>query len=196
VAAIQNLSDPRNWFKWQKEARSCSPSHLRQAKQLKPALRIPLEMEIHSVQCKCPRVRKQARSQRITIDYISLPKVVPSFHDVVSNITVHRIWLDLTFSLYCCSRFLLLLCLGEKNTKGLFHLRVCCPSLKEIREGTQGTTQEGTRRHELMQKPWRDAYCLAPYTLLSLLSYGTQDHLPWVAPPNSEMGPSPSIINQ
>jgi hypothetical protein len=37
----------------------------------------------------------------------------------------------------------------------------------------------GTRRQELMQRPWRGAaYWLAPHGFISQLSYSTQDHHP------------------
>jgi hypothetical protein len=45
------------------------------------------------------------------------------------------------------------------------------------------------RKQELMQRPWRDVtYCLAPLSLLSLLSYTMQDYqprdvLPTMGPP-------------
>ena len=41
------------------------------------------------------------------------------------------------------------------------------------------SNRAGTWRHELMQRPWRGAaYWLAPYVLLSLLSYRPQNHQP------------------
>lgn len=42
----------------------------------------------------------------------------------------------------------------------------------------------GTRRQELEQRAWRkNVYWLAPYGLLSLLSYTTLDHLSKIGPP-------------
>ena len=48
---------------------------------------------------------------------------------------------------------------------------------KEVRTGTQAGQEAGSRKQELMLRPWRDAlYWLASPGLLSLLSYRTQDY--------------------
>jgi hypothetical protein len=50
------------------------------------------------------------------------------------------------------------------------------------------------RKQELMQRPWRDVpYWFASPSLLSLLSYITQDYQPRMAPPT--MGPPHWITN-
>jgi hypothetical protein len=47
-----------------------------------------------------------------------------------------------------------------------------------------------------MQRPWRDAaYWLAPYDLLSLLSYRTQDQQPGDGTAHNRLDPPTSITN-
>jgi hypothetical protein len=46
-------------------------------------------------------------------------------------------------------------------------------------EGQSGQeSKAGTWRRELKQKPWRSAVCRSHHSLLSLLSYTLQNHLP------------------
>jgi len=50
----------------------------------------------------------------------------------------------------------------------------------------------GSRRQELMQRPWRDVtHWLASPGLLSLLSYRTQDHQPRDVTTHNGLGPPP-----
>ena len=59
--------------------------------------------------------------------------------------------------------------------------------LREAREGTQ--IRAGTWRQELVLKPWGSAaYWLAPYGLLSLLSYRTQGYEPRDICTHNELG--------
>jgi hypothetical protein len=61
------------------------------------------------------------------------------------------------------------------RTKGLFDLEGYSQSLREFRTGSQSRNL----RPEQKQRLWRGAaYWLAPYGLLILLSYITQDQLP------------------
>jgi hypothetical protein len=54
-----------------------------------------------------------------------------------------------------------------------------------------------TWRQEVMLRSWRSAtYGSAPYSLLILLSYNTQDHLPRNAATNNELGPPTSITKK
>ena len=66
-----------------------------------------------------------------------------------------------------------------------------CASLKE---SGRNPYRPGTCRQELTQKPRRgDAYWLAPYGFLNLLSYRTQDHL-WGGPTHNGLCPPRSLI--
>jgi hypothetical protein len=67
--------------------------------------------------------------------------------------------------------------------KGLFSLHF------HITKGSQDRNSDrtGTRRQELMQRPWRDVtYWLASPGLLSLLSYRTQNYKPRDGPPTMD----------
>jgi hypothetical protein len=77
-----------------------------------------------------------------------------------------------------------------KGKDSILHLRAYHPgkSGQELRTRAQLNS-------ELMQKPWRsDVYWLAPYGLLSLLSYSTQDHLPRGVTAHRELGPPTLIV--
>jgi len=68
---------------------------------------------------------------------------------------------------------------ASRGGKGLFS----CHFITE-RSQDRNSNPTGTWGQDLMQRPWRGAGCwLAPHSLLSLLSYRTQDHQPLVAPP-------------
>jgi hypothetical protein len=67
-----------------------------------------------------------------------------------------------------------------------------------ITKGSQGwnLSRPGTWRQELMQRPWRDtAYWLSHHSLLSLLSYRIQGHLPRNGTTHIGQDPPPSITN-
>jgi hypothetical protein len=67
-----------------------------------------------------------------------------------------------------------------------------------INKGCQDSNSHraGTRRQELTQKLYRGAaYWVAPYSLLSLLSYRAQDIQPRHATAHSVLSPLPSITN-
>ena len=68
---------------------------------------------------------------------------------------------------------------ASRGGNGLFS----CHFITE-RSQDRNSNPTGTWGQDLMQRPWRGAGCwLAPHSLLSLLSYRTQDHQPLVAPP-------------
>ena len=66
------------------------------------------------------------------------------------------------------------------------------PSLREVRAGTQGSILEAGTEVEAMEM-----CCLldCAHGLLSLLSYGTQDHQPSGTTTHSDMGPPISIFS-
>jgi hypothetical protein len=58
------------------------------------------------------------------------------------------------------------------------------------------SNKEGSRRKELMQRPWRNvAFWLAPHGLLTLLSCRTQDHHSRDGTTQNALGPPSSITN-
>ena len=60
----------------------------------------------------------------------------------------------------------------------------------------RNSNRAGTWRQELMQRPWRDtAYWLSHHSLLSLLSYRIQGHLPRNGTTHIGQDPPPSITN-